>query len=46
MVPEHWNRFYYQHDFFSMGERYVRCCSKEKAEHVFDGRVTDYLKPI
>ncbi len=35
--------FYYQHDFFSMGERYVRCCSKEKAEHIFDGRVTDYL---
>lgn len=40
-------RFYFCDDFFSeLGSEYIRCCSGEEDEHVFSGRVTDYLNGI
>lgn len=40
----HANQFYFE-DFLEkeLGDRYVRCCSREKAGVHFHGRVTDYL---
>ncbi len=39
--------FYFQSEFIAgMGERYVRCCSREEGEGVFNGRLTEYLKKI
>lgn len=39
--------FYYRDEFIPiLGERYVRCSSKDSGDSVFHGRVTDYLKSI
>jgi len=39
--------FYYQHDFSPvLGKNYARCCSQEKGEGLFEGRLTDYLKNL
>lgn len=36
--------FYYQNDLLAeLNDRYIRCCSQEKIENVFYGRVTNYL---
>ncbi len=38
-------RFYFYEEFSeSLGENYLRCCTQEEAEGVYDGRVTDYLR--
>ncbi len=39
-------RSFYNQEVFqkAYGERYHRCCSGEKGEHVFNGRLTDFLK--
>jgi len=38
-------RFYFFDEFATnLGEQYLRCCSGEKAEGVFSGRVTGYLQ--
>lgn len=37
--------FYFEKDFYNaLGENYIRCCSQEESEHVFHGRLTNYLK--
>jgi ferredoxin--NADP+ reductase len=39
------NSFYFEKEFTNaFGDKYIRCCSKEKGNGVFEGRVTDYLK--
>ena len=39
------NSFYFQSEFLaSMNERYIRCCSRETAEGIYKGRLTEYLK--
>ncbi len=39
--------FYYRDEFIPiLGERYIRCSSKDSGDSVFRGRVTDYLKSI
>lgn len=39
--------FYFSDEFYSaMGNRYIRCCSREKVPEIFYGRVTDYLKNL
>ena len=41
------NSFYFKSDFIRvMGERYIRCCSKEVGDGVHPGRLTDYLKNL
>jgi ferredoxin--NADP+ reductase len=41
------SQFYFEDELeWSMGERYVRCCSQETSCNVYPGRVTDYLKEI
>ena len=41
------NQFYFEDELGpELGESYIRCCSREKADGVFSGRVTDYLKNI
>jgi len=36
--------FYYENNFIpALGDNYIRCCSQEKGDGVFEGRVTDYL---
>ncbi|HBB92193.1 MAG TPA: oxidoreductase [Bacteroidales bacterium] len=41
------NSFYYQDEFIPMlGERYIRCSSKDSGDSLYHGRVTDYLKSI
>ncbi len=36
--------FYFEKEFMdALGENYIRCCSREKGNGVFEGRVTDYL---
>jgi ferredoxin--NADP+ reductase len=37
-------RFYFYDEFTEqLGDNYLRCCSREEADSVFPGRVTDYL---
>jgi hypothetical protein len=37
--------FYYQNDFLPvLGENYIRCCSQEKGEGLFEGRLTRLYK--
>lgn len=36
--------FYFLEDFKSMGDRYIRCCTQETCDGVFEGRLTHYLK--
>jgi len=31
---------------WAMGERYIRCCTKEQSCNVFPGRVTAYMNEI
>jgi ferredoxin--NADP+ reductase len=39
--------FYYQIDILKvLGENYIRCCSLEKAEGLFAGRLTQYIKEL
>ena len=41
------NQFYFEDELgWALGERYVRCCSREQSRDVFPGRVTDYLKQL
>lgn len=41
------NQFYFEYELeWKMGERYIRCCSKEQSYNVFPGRVTKYLEEI
>lgn len=41
------NQFYFEDELeWAMGERYVRCCSKEESCNVFPGRVSKYLNEI
>ena len=45
----HGNRYLEQFHFFdefdgAMGRDYIRCCSSEEDQHVFSGRVTEYLE--
>ena len=40
-------RFWFYDEFKnSFGNAYIRCCSQESNEEVYDGRVTDYLKTV
>lgn len=37
--------FYFEYNFApALGKNYIRCCSQEKADGIFDGRLTDYLR--
>jgi ferredoxin/flavodoxin---NADP+ reductase len=39
--------FYYQNDFLPvLGKNYVRCCSQEKGEGLFEGRLTEFIKNL
>jgi ferredoxin--NADP+ reductase len=41
------NQFYFEDELEgAMGNRYVRCCSKEQSCNVFPGRITRYLHEI
>jgi ferredoxin--NADP+ reductase len=43
----HLNQFYFEDEMEeALDENYVRCCSRDSACNVFNGRVTDYLKQI
>ncbi len=43
----HINQFYFEDELeWSMGERYIRCCSNEQSCNVFPGRITKYLEEI
>lgn len=38
------NQFYFEDELeWSLGDRYIRCCSQQQSCDVFPGRVTDYL---
>ncbi len=40
----HINRFCFEEEFLrALGKDYIRCCSAEKAPHVFHGRITEYI---
>lgn len=41
------NQFYFE-DFLKeeLGDKYIRCCSREQADGCFSGRVTDYLQRL
>jgi ferredoxin--NADP+ reductase len=39
------NQFYFEDELdWALGNRYVRCCSKEQSCNTFPGRVTDFLR--
>ncbi len=41
------NQFYFEDELeWALDDNYVRCCSRQSACNVFQGRVTDYLKTI
>jgi ferredoxin--NADP+ reductase len=41
------NQFYFEDELeWSLGEKYIRCCSQEQSCDVFPGRVTDYLESL
>lgn len=41
------NQFYFSEDLdWAMGDKYIRCCSREKTNGLFYGHVTDYLKSL
>ncbi|MDP2338201.1 MAG: FAD-dependent oxidoreductase [Bacteroidota bacterium] len=41
------NQFYFEDELeWSLGDRYIRCCSQEQSCNVFPGRVTHYLNQI
>jgi ferredoxin/flavodoxin---NADP+ reductase len=41
------NSFYFEKDFLpAMGENYVRCCSRETGEGLYNGRLTKYLSEL
>jgi len=43
----HLNQFYFEDELeWTMGDRYVRCCSHEQSCNVFPGRITKYLEEI
>lgn len=36
--------FYFEDDFLPvLGDNYIRCCSREKSEGIYSGRITQYL---
>jgi ferredoxin--NADP+ reductase len=37
------DNFYFSEQFSSLKDHYIRCCSGEKAGHVYHGRLTEYL---
>ena len=38
------SQFYFEEELeWALGKNYIRCCSRETSERVFQGRVTDYL---
>lgn len=38
------NSFYFENEFkIAFGDNYIRCCSQQKGNGVFEGRVTDFL---
>lgn len=41
------NQFYFEDELeWAMGNRYVRCCSREQSCNVFPGRITKYLNEL
>ncbi len=36
--------FYYSDNFVALGQNYIRCCSQEKNNEVYNGRLTQYLQ--
>jgi ferredoxin--NADP+ reductase len=41
------NSFYFQSDFMAaMQDRYIRCCSREYGEGIYNGRLTEYLRNL
>lgn len=41
------NQFYFEEDLkLTMEDRYIRCCSYEKSDSIYAGRVTDYLNQL
>jgi ferredoxin--NADP+ reductase len=41
------NQFYFENEFEqSLGDNYIRCCSRESGNHVFEGRVSTYLASL
>ncbi len=37
--------FYYENNFIpALGKNYIRCCSQEKGDGIFEGRLTKYLQ--
>ena len=41
------NQFYFEDELeWALGDRYVRCCSREQSCNVFPGRITQYLNEI
>jgi ferredoxin--NADP+ reductase len=41
------NHFYFEDELeWAMGERYIRCCSREQSCNVFPDRITKYLEEI
>lgn len=38
------NEFYFMNNFLPLKEKYIRCCSGEKHDGIYHGRVTDYLQ--
>jgi ferredoxin--NADP+ reductase len=43
----HLNQFYFEDELeWTLGDRYVRCCSHEQSCNVFPGRITKYLEEI
>ncbi|MBK6965796.1 MAG: oxidoreductase [Bacteroidales bacterium] len=41
------NSFYFNKDFSGFfKEKYVRCCSRDSAEGIYDGRITKYLSEL
>lgn len=35
--------FYFQEEFATLGDRYIRCCSTQTGEGIYEGRLTRYL---
>lgn len=35
--------FYFQEEFMALGDRYIRCCTRESGPGLFHGRITDWI---
>ncbi len=41
------NQFYFEEELEkTLGENYIRCCSRESANHIFHGRITKYFDEL